>query len=311
MATNGESSRIDASELLRRLEEGVKGVMSSEGWRSFLAAQAKFHTYSPGNVLLILAQNSQATRVAGFHTWRDLGRFVQKGEHGIAILAPVFPKREREAEMEVGEDPLASGEGKVAIDSSRVPVRFRVAYVFDVAQTDGNPLPQPPAHELRGESEQARLLLARLSRLAATEGLRLSYEQPEKMPRGAKGYYQPMQSRVVLSSALAPDQRAKTLAHELAHHLLEHGRGREPGRPTEEAEAESTAFVVCAHYGLDTSEYSFGYVAGWSKDDGGPALVKQVSAAVQAVARDMIERMEPEKAQVRSPSPREAMALER
>ncbi len=133
------------------------------------------------------------------------------------------------------------------------------------------------------------------------------------MPRGAKGYYDALQGKIVLSEGLAPDQKAKTLAHELAHHMLEHGRGREPGRQTEEAEAEGTAFVVCSRFGLDTSEYSFGYVATWAKDEGGPALVKQASTAIQGVAREMIERMEPQKTQVqtRTTQPKEIMALER
>jgi hypothetical protein len=116
------------------------------------------------------------------------------------------------------------------------------------------------------------------------------------MPRGAKGYYDPLQGKIVLSAGLAPDQKAKTLAHELAHHMLAHGHGRAPGRPTEEAEAEGTAFVVCAHYGLDTADYSFGYVANWARDEGGPALVKQASAAIQVAAKDMIDNMEPQKA---------------
>ena len=315
MEATTEPSRIDAGELLRRLEEGVKGVMSSEGWRRFLSVQARFHTSSSGNVLLILAQNPQATQVAGFHTWRDLGRFVQKGEHGIAILAPVFPKREREAAREAIEGPLAGGEGKVAIESSRVPVRFRVAYVFDVAQTEGKLLPEPPVHELRGSSAVALGLTVKLMALAQAEGLGVSTQPSERMPRGAKGYYDPLQGKIVLSAGLAPDQKAKTLAHELAHHMLEHGRGRAPGRPSEEAEAEGTAFVVCSHYGLDTSDYSFGYVANWSRDEGGPALVKQVSAAIQGAARDMIDGMEPQKtpvtSRVRTAQAKEAVALER
>ncbi len=317
VAATDEPARVDAQALLRRLEEGVQSVMSSEGWRSFLTAQAKFHSYSAGNVLLILAQNPQATRVAGFHTWRDLGRNVKKGEHGIAILAPVFPKREQEPRME--PEP-AEGQGEerkpaVALDSSRLPVRFRVAHVFDVSQTEGKPLPEPPVHELRGGSAAALGLTVKLMALAQAEGLAVAIQPPERMPRGAKGYYDPLQGRIVLSEGLAPDQKAKTLAHELAHHRLEHGRGRAPGRPTEEAEAEGVAFVVCAHYGLDTSDYSFGYVANWSRDEGGPALVKQVSAAIQGAARDMIDGMEPKKtpvtSRVRTAQVREAEALER
>ena len=312
MEATTEPSRIDASELLRRLEDGVRSVMSSEGWRSFLTAQARFHTYSPGNVLLILSQDPHATRVAGFHTWRELGRFVKKGEHGIAILAPVFPKKEPKpeaGERQTGE--ASSDEGKVAVESDHVPVRFRVAHVFDIAQTDGEPLPEAPARRLTGDSAEAHALIARLTRLVEQEGLGLEYADPKTMPRGTNGYYQPMEGRIVVSNALAPDQQAKTLAHELAHHMLEHERGRQPGRPTEEAEAEGVAFVVCSRFGLDTSNYSFGYVANWSRDDGGPALVKQASAAIQAVAGGMIGRMEAERAHVAAREHREVAVLER
>ena len=166
MAATSEP-RVDAGELLKRLEEGVKSVMSSEGWRIFLSAQAKFHNYSAGNVLLLLMQNPQATRVAGFHTWRNLGRSVKKGEHGIAILAPVFPKKEPEREPRA----LPEAEGEPGPDISRVPVRFRVAHVFDVAQTEGQPLPKPPVHELRGGSAAAVGLTTKLMVLAQAEGL--------------------------------------------------------------------------------------------------------------------------------------------
>lgn len=304
--------RVDAGELLRRLEEGVKGVMSSDGWRRFLSTQAKFHNYSAGNVLLILMQNPQASHVAGFHTWRDLGRAVKKGEHGIAILAPVFPKREKQEPGEQKERPEG---GHVEIqekaEPERTPVRFRVAYVFDIAQTDGKPLPEAPVHRLTGSSAKAHALVAHLTRLVEQEGLELQYADPKTMPRGTNGYYQPMEGRIVVSNALAPDHQAKTLAHELAHHMLEHERARQPGRPTEEAEAEGVAFVVCSRFGLDTSEYSFGYIATWARDEGGPALVKQASAAIQGVARDMIDGMERMKTPARAAQVKEAMALER
>ena len=300
----------DTQELLKRLEEGVQEVMSSEGWRRYLTAQAKFHTYSPGNVLLILSQRPDASQVAGFHTWRDLGRAVRKGEHGIAILAPIFP-RQREAEV-VGEAVGGVREGTQTDERAAkgMPVRYRVAHVFDVSQTDGRELPAPPVHRLEGDSGAARSLLARLTQFATEEGVRVSYADPREM-RSANGYYQPDARRIVLAKGLAPDQQAKTLAHELAHHMLEHGRGREPGRPTAEAEAEGVAFVVCSRAGLDTSQYSFGYVATWSKDEGGPALVKQASAAIQRVARQIIDRIEPQRATeaAHQPTRQPAMAV--
>ena len=297
----------DTQELLKRLEEGVQSVMSSEGWRTYLTAQAKFHHYSPGNVLLILSQRPDASQVAGFNTWRDLGRQVKKGEHGIAILAPIFPRqREADAAAEPATRPLAGMEDERAIKGT--PVRYRVAHVFDVSQTDGRELPAPPVHRLEGDSGAARSLLARLTQFATEEGVRVSYADPREMRSRAHGYYEPLTQRIVLRNDLAPDQRAKTLAHELAHHMLEHGRGREPGRPTAEAEAEGVAFVVCQRFGLDTSEYSFGYVATWAKDEGGPALVKQTSTAIQRVAKQIIDRTEPQREAAHQPARQPAMA---
>lgn len=213
VAETTEPVRVDAGELLRRLEEGVKSVMSSDGWRLFLSTQAKFHNYSAGNVLLILMQNPQATRVAGFHTWRDLGRAVKKGEHGIAILAPVFPKREKQEPGDQKERP-EGGQVKTqeAAEPERTPVRFRVAYVFDIAQTDGKQLPEAPVHRLTGDSQAARLLFARLSQLAIEQNLHLQYEGRETMPRGANGYYQPATCRIVLAKDLAPEQQAKIIS---------------------------------------------------------------------------------------------------
>lgn len=295
----------DTQELLKRLEQGVQEVMSTEGWRRYLTAQAKFHNYSAGNVLLILSQKPEATQVAGFNTWREMGRAVKKGEHSIQILAPIFPKRGSEESREASEvakqlAPVGGASQEEAATAARSgPVRYRVAHVFDVSQTDGERLPAPPVHRLEGDSGEARLLLGRLTLMAAEEGLHIGYAEPREMPGRALGYYQPDTRRIVLAKGLAPDQQAKTLAHELAHHMLEHGRGREPGRPTQEAEAEGVAFVVCQKFGVDTSQYSFGYVAGWSKDDGGIALVREASTAIQKVARDIIDRIEPQ--QVRAP----------
>ena len=300
----------EAAELVQRLEEGVRQVMSSEGWRRFLQAQAKFHQYSAGNVLLILSQRPGASLVAGFNAWRDLGRHVRKGEHSIAILAPVFPRKEKQPDAVAGATADANAKHRESDEDRPSPVRFRVAHVFDIAQTEGAPVPAPPVHELRGQSEQAWWLIDQLTKLASAEHLRVSYAPPERM-HGAKGYYQPDTQAIVLRDDMSRDQRAKTLAHELAHHILQHGRGREPGRPTEEAEAEGVAFVVCSRFGLDTSDYSFGYVANWSRDEGGPTLVKQASAAIQAVAGAMIDRIETERSHVPTGYRSEAAMLER
>ncbi len=282
----------DAAELVQRLELGVQEIMSSDGWRRYLAAQARFHQYSAGNVLLILVQRPDASQVAGYTTWQGLGRQVRKGEKGIAILAPVFPRRDTATQQDAGggEEQLAqdSGEGQ----GTRSPIRFRVAHVFDVSQTEGEQLLEPPIHRLEGDSSEARWLLERLFEVARDEGLKV--EMAATDTGQANGFYRPLTQEIHVARGLAPDQQAKTLAHEIAHHLLQHGRGRDPGRHAEEAEAEGVAFVVCSRFGLDTSQYSFGYVGAWaSRGKEGIATVKAVSTTIQRTASGLIDRLEP------------------
>lgn len=282
----------DAAELVQRLEQGVQEVMSSEGWRRYLQTQAKFHNYSSGNALLILVQNPEASQVAGFSTWKDLGRSVKKGEHGIQILAPIFPKRDAsEAQKDEGKEQDGQGKDADAHQSRGQPVRFRVAHVFDVNQTDGRELPEPPVHKLEGDSGEARWLIDRLLAVAESEGVKV--DMAAKDCGRANGFYRPMSKEIHIAEGLSIDQQAKTLAHEMSHHMLEHGHGRGGDRHQEEAEAEGTAFVLCARYGLDTSQYTFGYVAGWSGKEG-IATVKAVGATIQRTANEIINRLEPE-----------------
>lgn len=279
----------DVKELLKRLEDGVSAIQSSDEWRRLLKAQAKFHGYSLGNVLLVLSQFPNATKIAGFNSWRALSRSVKKGEHGIAILAPVFPRKGEEQHDLHHAHALSQEPGQDA--KTGAPVHFRVAHVFDITQTEGNPLPEHPAHELTGDSHQAKLLLGRLVLAAEQQRLRIVYRDQSEL-RGAKGHYQRSTNTIVLAKGLATDQVCKTLVHELAHHVCEHGTpGIERDRSTEEAEAEGTAFVVCEHFGFDSSDYTFGYVADWSGEEG-PKIVKRVGAAIQKAASTIIRLVE-------------------
>ncbi|EQD77939.1 protein containing DUF955, partial [mine drainage metagenome] len=230
----------------------------------FLTSQARFHRYSAGNVLLILVQRPDASQVAGYTTWQSLGRQVRKGEHGIAILAPVFPRKATSTQRAAagGGEQIEQDDGEG--QGARSPVRFRVAHVFDVSQTEGEQLPEPPIHRLEGDSSEARWLLERLLEVARDEGVKV--EMAATDTGQANGFYRPATREIHVAHGLATDQKAKTLAHEMAHHLLEHGRGRDPGRHAEEAEAEGVAFVVCSRFGLDTSQYSFGYVSAWARE---------------------------------------------
>jgi antirestriction protein ArdC len=231
-----------ASALLAELKDGIEHALSEDGWREYLAVGARFHRYSLNNVILIHTQRPDATRVAGFRLWQSLGRQVRKGEKGIAILAPVVRK--------VEED---SGE------QSRAVVGFRCAHVFDVAQTDGEPLPDPVLpQELDGEAPAA---LAELERFVGEIGFTLRRGDAG----AANGWMDAREKLILVSDALDPATAFKTLVHEVAHALVHVDAGVEHG--LQELEAESCAFVVCKALGLDASRYSFRYLASWSGGD--------------------------------------------
>lgn len=276
---------MTVADLVAKLEAGVASVASSEDWREYLAMQAKLHTYSLGNTLLIAAQMPTATRVCGFHGWLRLGRHVRKGEHGIRILAPVTV-RKVEDEDEDGSD---------GGDDARTVTRFRIVTVFDISQTDGEPLAEHPCQKLTTDSERGRWLLAHLLDLARTEGIPVREDATDLGT--ANGCYYPARHAIDLAAGLSEDARAKTLCHEYAHALLHRRTGQT--RAEQEAEAEGTAFVVAAWAGLDTSSYSFGYVADWARGKDGPALVRRVGATIQKTAAAIIGRLDPAAADAR------------
>ena len=271
---------MTTADLVKQLDEGVREVMESGDMRRFLAVQARFHHYSWSNVLLILAQRPEATRVAGFSTWRDLGRYVNRGEHGITILAPIFRRQDKSQEAK------AASEEEVRPN----PVRFRQVHVFDITQTDGTPLPEPPSRRLEGESGEARWLIARLLELAKAEGL--TVDMAAQDCGSANGFYSRQAKTIHVADGLAVDQQAKTLAHEIGHHVLGH-EGGHGDRSAKEVAAEGTAFVVCQHYGMDTTAYSLGYVATWA--GGGKEGEQKVRATlreIQHAGGAVIDRVE-------------------
>ena len=266
---------LTVADLLHRLEEGVAAVRDSATWTHYLAAMARLHSYSARNIWLALAQRPNATRLAGFHTWRALGRHVRKGEHGIRILAPVTARK---------ADDTTDGEEAPAV------LRWRTVVVFDISQTEGADLPAHPCQTLTTDSERGRWLYEHLLDLARGRGTMVSEDMAGLGT--AHGVYVPGVNAIGLAPGLAVDQKAKTLCHELAHAVLAHGSTAR-SRDEEEAEAEGTAFVVAAWAGLDTSAYSFGYVADWAQREDAVALVKRVGGNIQRAAATIIARLEP------------------
>ena len=257
---------------LVRLEQAVHGIQDSEAFRAYLTAQAKFHHYSWGNVLLIISQCPEATRVAGYKTWQSMGRQVKKGEKAIRIIAPAYYKR-KERDEQTGEDI----EQQVTF--------FRGASVFDLSQTEGQPLPEVTVPVL--DSNAGEELYARLEAVALTEGLRVTVGHESFMQRATMmGFYEPVSRAIYLRDA-AQLQKTKTLAHELAHHFAKHTvSGSES-----ETEAEAVSYVVLTHHGLDSGTRSFPYIATWSKDK---SVLKAALAVIQTVSTTIIDRLNPD-----------------
>jgi antirestriction protein ArdC len=264
-------------EAFQKLEQAIEQACSAGGWRAYLTAQARFHRYSFRNLLLILQQNPNASRVAGFHDWLKHSRCVRKGEKGIAILAPM---KWQKHDKDTGE--TTSGIGG-----------FRVVYVFDIAQTDGEPLPErPQVHFTDGSSEHAAILAQTLTESLKRAGIPVLIQD---LPPGEFGLCNHATRTITLSSALGDIQRFSVLVHETAHaHLHAH---RQPvaledaaqARALREFEAESVACVVLEHFGINTLECSAGYLASYGAT---PELLVKVGARVQACASQIIEAIQ-------------------
>ena len=235
----GSSTRKD--EALDRLTRGIAQLTSSDAWHAWLHVQARFHQYSFSNTVLLLAQNPAATRVAGFHTWRRLGRHVRRGQSALWILAPIT---RRVAAGDVDDQPA---------DARRVVTAFRPVPVFDVAQTEGSPLPEVCAR-LTGDDSPG--VYADLVQVANSMGFTV---EDHAFAGETNGDCSHALRRIRIEVTLAPAQRAKTLAHELAHALLHEDSDAERG--LKELEAESVAFVVCDALGIQADDWTFGYVA--------------------------------------------------
>ena len=255
-------------EITDRLEQGITELFDSERYKEYLQVMSKFHNYSFNNTLLIAMQKPDASLIAGFNAWKNnFGRNVMRGEKGIRILAPSPYKIRQEVEK---KDPQT---GKTVTDSNGKPVTetkeiqipaYKVVAVFDVSQTEGRELPSISANELTGDVEQYEDFFAALEK---TSPVPMGFE---KIEGTAHGYYHLEEKRIAIDEGMSQLQNLKTAIHEIAHaklHDIDLNAPEQPDRPdrrTREVQAESIAYTVCQHYGLDTSDYSFGYVAGWS-----------------------------------------------
>lgn len=282
------------AELTDKLENGVQEIYASGRYAEYLRVMSKFHRYSYGNALLIYLQCPHATRVAGYRHWQKaFGRQVRKGEKGICIFAPCPYKRfttQERTDPDTGQT-LYGPDGAPLTETRLVQaVRFRIETVFDVSQTDGRELPALGVSELTGEVTDYQTVY---DRLIAHSPVPVGYED---IPRGAKGYFSPVEQRIALQPGMGQVQTIKTLVHEIAHAKLHDPAKQDPEEPKKrrekEVEAESVAYVVCQHFGIDTSDYSFGYVAGWSRGKELEELKASLNTIRKASA-EIIDAIEP------------------
>ena len=257
-------------EITDRLEQGITELFDSERYREYLRVMSKFHNYSFNNTLLIAMQKPDASLVAGFSAWKNnFGRNVIKGQKGIKIIAP-SPYKVKQEMKKIDphtQQPIIGKDGKPITEEKEITIpAYKVVSVFDVSQTEGRELPDIAVNELTGDVERYRDFFAALEK---TSPVPIGFEQ---IPGSSHGYYHLEDKRIAIDEGMSEIQTLKTAIHEIAHAKLhdidlnapENEQQPRIDRRTREVEAESVAYTVCQHYGLDTSDYSFGYVAGWS-----------------------------------------------
>ena len=257
-------------EVTDRLEQGITELFDSERYREYLRVMSKFHNYSFNNTLLIAMQKPDASLVAGFSAWKNnFGRNVIKGQKGIKIIAP-SPYKVKQEMKKIDphtQQPIIGKDGKPVTEEKEITIpAYKVVSVFDVSQTEGKELPDIAVDELTGDVERYRDFFAALEK---TSPVPIGFEQ---IPGSSHGYYHLEDKRIAIQEGMSELQTLKTAIHEIAHAKLhdidlnapENEQQPRVDRRTREVEAESVAYTVCQHYGLDTSDYSFGYVAGWS-----------------------------------------------
>ena len=291
MAENKNAQQV--REITDKLEQGIKELFESERFKEYLRTMSKFYNYSFNNTLLIAMQKPEATYVAGYTSWqRNFDRQVMKGEKGIKILAPAPYKAQEEREKidPVTQKPVIGADGKAVTETVEVlRPAFKVVRVFDVSQTDGKELPDIIVDELKGTVENYE---AFFDALRQESPVPISFED---IPGGAKGFFSPVESRIAIQEGMSEIQTVKTAIHEIAHAKLHAVKPDEKAAPedkkdrhTKEVEAESVAYTVCQRYGIETSDYSFGYIAGWSSGKETKELKSSLDT-IRKTAAEMIE----------------------
>ena len=283
-----KTEKQKVQEITEKLEQGIKELFESEKYKTYLNTMSKFHNYSFNNTMLIAMQKPDATLVAGFKAWqKNFDRHVKKGEKGIRILppAPYKIKEERDKIDPVTQELLLDKDGNPQKEEVEITIpAFRAVSVFDVAQTDGKPIPELAAKELLSDVEGYQDMIR------AVEAISPVPIELEEIAGDSKGYYDREAKRIAVQENMSESQTLKTMIHEVAHSKLhskevEQDEQMRKDRNTKEVEAESIAYTVCQHFGVDTSDYSFGYIAGWSSGRD----TKELRASMDTIRRTASE----------------------
>ena len=314
-----QSSRDRLKEITASIEDGIKELFQSESYAQYLQTMSRFHHYSVNNQVLIHMQKPDATLVAGFNKWKNqFGRNVIKGEHGIKIIAPTpFKKKIEQEKLDPDTQlPMLDADGKIITEEKTIQIpMYKPVTVFDVSQTEGKPLPQL-AHDLSGNVANYDVFM---------EALRRSSPVPisiEVMGGGMDGYFDLEHQDIAIRKGMSEVQTVSAVIHEMAHALL-HNRAKdteektpELSRSTEEVQAESISYAVCAYYGIATGDNSFGYIASWSKDktlselrESLEVISKTADGLINDIDRHYAEILKEREAELIAAEP--AMAMER
>ena len=268
------------SEMMKTLETGVTNMFSSEEYKRYLDTMLKFHDYSANNCIMIAMQRPDATLVAGYVDWKKkFHRNVKAGEKGIRIFAPAPYKVKKIEEVENPDGTKEEVEREVRVEA------YRPVYVYDISQTEGKELPEL-CHELKGSVDEFEKVKEAIEDIAACP---ITFEE---IRSGAKGYYSIAENKIVIKKDMPEVQTVKTMVHELAHSIMHCDTevNKRADRNEKEVQAESVAYIVSSYLGLDTSEYSFGYIGSWSKNKEVTEL-KESAKIIKDTSKDIIDSL--------------------
>jgi len=280
-----EQIENELKELQEKINVGVTEFFTSEKYIEYLKFASQFHKYSMSNIFSILMQFPTASKVASFQTWKALKRNVIKGSKGIKILVPTpytfFYNNDNEFTLVSDATTEQKKDIERGIIKTYKKITFKIGNVFDVSQTDGEPIPKI-TEELKGETEEAKTIFEALQNIIE---IPVSFEDTG----ASKGYFHTVENRIALNINNSLNQNAKTIVHEYTHSILH--KENKIDRETSEVQAESVAFIVCNYFNFDTSEYSFGYIGNWSSTKELKEL-KESANIIQKTAHEIIEKIE-------------------